>query len=969
MKRKKNKAKQPKVPAASGVPVSSFGAPKRGSAVSARRLWYFRLFALLLAMLALGFALGLVELTLRLVGYGHPTAFFLPVNDQGHAMLTDNPWFGRRFFPPALARTPLPQYLAERKPQDTVRIFVFGESAAMGDPESAYGFARQLERLLQARHPDKKIEVVNAAMTAINSHVIRQIARDCVPREGDFWLVYAGNNEVIGPFGAGTIFGRQAPNLTTVRSVLAFKTTRVGQWLTQITRGADEPKQWKGLEFFLKSQMTHDSPRLTRVYDSFAANLGDIADFGQRAGATVLLSTMPVNLRDFPPLASVHRSDLRPEQLAEWQKFFSTGTQAQAAGNFPEALGDFRKAAEIDDGFAELAFQRARCEVELKQDTAAERDFRLARDLDTLRFRADSRINEITRHTGKTKGITTIDADEELARDSNTNLFFDHVHLNFSGNYRVARLFAAEVERHWSGGRTNDLSWLTESEIAQRLAFTDLDQRRVSEEMRARLRRPPFTTQSNFRARDERWGTTIAALTAPLAVCASNYQAAVVAVPGDWVLHANFARLLMTAGNYSDAAMEWAAVTRQLPHSAEGWVNLARLARHDGETKRAREFLQAALKLQPDSVMVQTEFGMLEAALGETENARRRFHSVLLLDPANTEARVNLGLLLAKEGNVAGATAEYREAIRWQTNAVEARVNLADLLATHGQNAEALTLLEQVIALDPDHPIARYNYGRLLTVEHRAAEAVTNFQVAIRQQRGLPPDQLGAIHFELGDVLAGLGRDPEALGEYAQSAQLIPGFPGVHLNYGAALARSGRYAEAVAEYREALRWQTNSVEARVNLADLLATHGENREALTLFEQAIALAPDHPIARYNYGRLLRVENRAAEAVTNFQVAIRQQRGLPPDQLGAIHFELGDVLAGLGRYPEALGEYAQSARLIPDFPGVHLNYGAALARSGRYAEAAAEFRETLRLRPQDKRAQRMLDQAKRAGSLTR
>jgi len=49
-------------------------------------------------------ALGLVELTLRLAGYGHPTAFFLPANDQGLAMLTDNPWFGWRFFPPAVAR-------------------------------------------------------------------------------------------------------------------------------------------------------------------------------------------------------------------------------------------------------------------------------------------------------------------------------------------------------------------------------------------------------------------------------------------------------------------------------------------------------------------------------------------------------------------------------------------------------------------------------------------------------------------------------------------------------------------------------------------------------------------------------------------------------------------------------------------------------------------------------------------------
>jgi hypothetical protein len=181
-------------------------------------------------------------------------------------------------------------------------------------------------------------------MTAINSHVIRLIARDCAPREGDFWLVYAGNNEVIGPFGAGTVFGRQVPNLTLVRSVLGLKTTRVGQWLAQISLGANEPEQWEGLGF-LKSQMTRDSPRLKRVYDSFAANLGDIADFGQRSGATVLLATMPVNLRDFPPLASVNPG-FAARTIGGWQRLFPRERGRRRRGfcrgarRFPQGRGN-----------------------------------------------------------------------------------------------------------------------------------------------------------------------------------------------------------------------------------------------------------------------------------------------------------------------------------------------------------------------------------------------------------------------------------------------------------------------------------------------------------------------------------------------------------------------------------------------------------------------------------------------------
>jgi tetratricopeptide (TPR) repeat protein len=389
-------------------------------------------------------------------------------------MLTDNPWFGWRFFPPAVARAPRPLYLAAQKPANTVRIFVFGESAAMGDPAPAYGFARQLDCLLRARHPGQKIEVVNTAMTAINSHVIRQIAHDCQPREGDFWLVFAGNNEVIGPFGAGTVFGRQVPSRTTVRTALALKTTRVGQLLTRTFQGEAEPKQWEGLEFFLQWKIAPDSPRLERVYASFNANLEDIAGFGRDSGATVLLSTVPVNLYHFPPLASVHRPDLSPEQLADWEGSFSAGIKAQAEERFSDALTHFNRAAALDEGFAQLAFERARCELALDQPAAAAASFRRARDLDALRFRADSRLNDIIRQTSKADGVSLVDADAEFARFGHEDLFYDHVHLNFTGNHRMALVFAAELEKQWPGARTNDSPWLTEVEVAQRLAWTSI---------------------------------------------------------------------------------------------------------------------------------------------------------------------------------------------------------------------------------------------------------------------------------------------------------------------------------------------------------------------------------------------------------------------------------------------------------------------------------------------------------------
>ena len=213
------------------------------------------------------------------------------------------------------------------KPAETCRIFLFGESAAMGDPAPAFGFARASSRcLLRAQYPGKHFQVVNVAVTAINSHVIRQIARDCAPLQGDVWVLYIGNNEVVGPFGAGTIFGSQTPPRAAVRGQIALKATRLGQGLDalkwRLTRSSATPAVWEGMEMFLKQQIRQDDSRMARVYDHFRKNLEDIVRLGLEAGGRLLVSTVVGNLKDCPPSASLHRPGLSAKQLAEWENLY-----------------------------------------------------------------------------------------------------------------------------------------------------------------------------------------------------------------------------------------------------------------------------------------------------------------------------------------------------------------------------------------------------------------------------------------------------------------------------------------------------------------------------------------------------------------------------------------------------------------------------------------------------------------------
>lgn len=146
--------------------------PPAANRIKATPLAGWRLWALRLAMAVLSPLLFLVlaELALRVCGYGHPSAFLVKSAD-GSGYVT-NASFGRQFLGDDLAGRPWPALLPARKPPGTLRIFVLGESAAMGTPDPSFGFARILEVMLRRKFPARRFEVINAAMRGINSHVV-----------------------------------------------------------------------------------------------------------------------------------------------------------------------------------------------------------------------------------------------------------------------------------------------------------------------------------------------------------------------------------------------------------------------------------------------------------------------------------------------------------------------------------------------------------------------------------------------------------------------------------------------------------------------------------------------------------------------------------------------------------------------------------------------------------------------------
>ena len=570
--------------------------------------------------------LGMLEAGLRVSGFGYPTRFFLPQADGERNGLHTNDRFTFRFFPRALARSVVPQRLEVPKPPGTYRILLFGESAANGDPDPAYGFGRHLEILLAERFPAFDFEVVCTAVTAVNSHVILPIARESARLEADLWIVYMGNNEVIGPYGPGTIFGNRAPPLPVVRAGIAARGTRTGQAVKVLAErfaegSAGGTPAWEGINLFAENLLHPDDPARTRVYEHFRRNLDDILKAGNRAGVPVLLSTVATNLRDCAPFASLHSEKLPAVRLAEWNTFYESGKTHEAAGAYREALAQYRRAAAVSPGFAELYFRMGRCHEALEEFDEAHRAYTKARDADALAVRADSTINRILREAAASHAsVQLVDAVERLGPAAtgeipSRNLFFEHVHFTPAGNDHVARIFAdAVLDVLPARMRASDTGeWPGPATIQRLLAVTLWDQHRLWAEMAERQSRPPFTD----RLHNETKVAYCEARAARLSTLKDHpmnrviYERALEANPDDYFLRARFGSFLQLNGSPEEAVAHF---------------------------RRASE-------TYPRFIGAHQDLGVALLLLGRFEEAEVSFRRALALNPAYERARFALALI------------------------------------------------------------------------------------------------------------------------------------------------------------------------------------------------------------------------------------------------------------------------------------------------------------------------------------
>lgn len=551
-----------------------------------------------------------LEASLRLLDIGTDYDYFHTINIDGEPHFQDNKAFANQFYPASLGVAPLNNTLKIDSDADHVRVLILGGSAAQGFPHLNHGLDRHLSAHLRAALPSKTIEVVNTAMTSVNSHVVYEVARTLPANSADYAIILMGNNEVVGPYGPSTFSQNFSSSLYLIRAIQSLKRTRTWQSVAMLVQelqsGSAEQSEmeWEGMQLFSEFTVPFDDARLSDVYSHYQNNLQDIIKLLQDKNIRVVLSSVPVNLRHSAPFGSRHKSDMDDEDLTAWEQINSQADKAFAAKNWQGAEALYAALLSIDDEYADSHFRLATVFENLGKFEQAKQHYKLALHHDTKRFRTNHIINDIISQVAadvRLQPLSFVDNAAVFEKVSKPyaagwNLLHEHVHFDFAGNYYLAREFTQAIMSDYAP--TQNYSRLTKEQTASIIGFPNHETIQVMNRLIGMVEKSPFTEQSNHaelvavtqqrrEALTEQTGSPADVVARRLPIVEQGLA--------DWKIHYELAELNKFLRDKEATSYHLKELINQHPHNFDSLVKFAEDLSSQGSFKAAIKHLNRSL--------------------------------------------------------------------------------------------------------------------------------------------------------------------------------------------------------------------------------------------------------------------------------------------------------------------------------------------------------------------------------------
>jgi tetratricopeptide (TPR) repeat protein len=421
---------------------------------SKKRIILFKGISIVLVPLLILF---LLELLLRIFNYGNNYGLFIEYKgDKDY--LVFNPDASKKFFTEQqIATKGNSEVFKKKKDTNTIRIFVLGESTTIGYPYFHNGsFHRWLQYRLIHTYPDKKFEIINLSLTAVNSYTVLDFAKEIVNYEPDAVLIYTGHNEFYGALGAASTQSLGSdPHI--VNFILGLRNLKLAQLVINFYADIKKVFGNSGLKpggdrmqlMVAKQEIPYHSDLYEKGITQFSYNMGEIMDLFGKKHIPLFVSNLVSNEKDLKPFINFYPGSKSPE----FKVSLAAGINAFTKNDLNSAITWLKKADQLYTSSAVCNYYLGQIAYKQSDFAIAKKCYLKAKDLDGLRFRAPEQFNEILvslchkypgTHLVDTKAAFENNAGNHIIGDE---LTVDHVHPNLKGFAIMSDVFYEAIKQ------------------------------------------------------------------------------------------------------------------------------------------------------------------------------------------------------------------------------------------------------------------------------------------------------------------------------------------------------------------------------------------------------------------------------------------------------------------------------------------------------------------------------------------
>ncbi|HQO38626.1 MAG TPA: tetratricopeptide repeat protein [Candidatus Omnitrophota bacterium] len=376
-----------------------------------------------------------------------------------------------------------------------------------------------------------------------------------------------------------------------------------------------------------------------------------------------------------------------------------------------------------------------------------------------------------------------------------------------------------------------------------------------------------------------------------------------------------------------------------LSPNAQGFSRVGALYFQMGEYEKAIEAYQEALSMSPADVGSLTAIASVLQNKHDYAGAFEYLQKAVRIDPDGSTLLRSLAVVCAQLGK----DDEVSRYVGLMPSSLLSDPVLCETMASvyeqREDHAAALSWFERILENDPRNTAIGLRAATSALRCNKAGTAAAIYKTILSYDPAAK------------DVTAGLADILCAQGDYGQAADYLHKAAAVQENkhwinmrladiYG----RLGKYNHAVTYYRKALKADPEDVTAYLALGDVYEKMRMDGQAEALYGKAIALFPRNARLREVRASARLRKNQYADALAD----IKQALEIEPRSLAAFKI-LGTIHVMLKMYDDALKVYGDALALYPGDIELHERRAAALREKGDYAGAVEALKRSLAFDP--------------------